>query len=144
MVFQHFQSVKNLPAMQENPVRSLGREFPLVKGMATSTLALKIPWTEEFGRLQLMGAQRIDMTERLTLSRSVSLYKLTMCQEAFLHMLHVEHIHAIQPSNSTPRHLTKRRNEDRCPRKGLHVRVHSNFLHISSKQEISNASIRGG
>ena len=57
LVFQHFQSVKNLPAMQENQVRFLGREVPLVKGMAISTLALKIPWTEEFGRLQLMGSQ---------------------------------------------------------------------------------------
>jgi len=42
------QSVKNLPAMQETQVPSLGREDPLEKGMATcsSVLAWKIPWTE--------------------------------------------------------------------------------------------------
>ena len=45
------QSVKNLPAMQETGVRSLGREDPLEKEMATpsSILALGIPWTEEPG-----------------------------------------------------------------------------------------------
>ena len=54
------QTVKNLPAMQENQVRSLGREDPLEKEMAThsSILAWKIPWTEETGRLQSMGPQR--------------------------------------------------------------------------------------
>ena len=46
------QLVKNLPAMQETQVQSLGGEDPLVKEMAThsSTLAWKIPWTEEPGR----------------------------------------------------------------------------------------------
>ena len=50
------QTVKNLPAMQETWVRSLGWEDPLEKEMAThsSTLAWKIPWTEEPGRLQSM------------------------------------------------------------------------------------------
>ena len=55
------QVVKNLPAMQETWVRSLGREDPLEKGMAThsSILAWKIPWTQEPGRLQSMGSQRV-------------------------------------------------------------------------------------
>ena len=55
------QTVKNLPAMQETQVRSLGREDPLEKEMATfsSILAWKIPWTEEPGRLQSMGSQRV-------------------------------------------------------------------------------------
>ena len=55
------QTVKRLPTMQETPVRSLGREDPLEKEMATqsSTLAWKIPWTEEPGRLQSMGSQRV-------------------------------------------------------------------------------------
>ena len=55
------QTVKNLPAMQENQVRSLGREDPLEKEMAThsSILAWKIPWTEETGRLQSMGSHRV-------------------------------------------------------------------------------------
>ena len=53
--------VKNLPAMQETQVRSLGWEDPLEKGMAThsSILAWRIPWTEEPGGLQSMGSQRV-------------------------------------------------------------------------------------
>ena len=55
------QIVKRLPAMQETWVRSLGWEDPLEKEMAThsSTLAWKIPWTGEPGRLQSMGSQRV-------------------------------------------------------------------------------------
>ena len=53
--------VKNLPAMQETQVPSLGREDPLEKGMATHTsiVAWRIPWTEEPGGLQSMGSQRV-------------------------------------------------------------------------------------
>ena len=52
--------VKRLPAMRETQVRSLGREDPLEKEMAThsSILAWKIPWMES-GRLQSMGSQRV-------------------------------------------------------------------------------------
>ena len=55
------QLVKNLPAMQETPVRSLGWEDPLEKGMDThsSILAWGIPWTEESGGLQSTGSQRV-------------------------------------------------------------------------------------
>ena len=55
------QSVKNLPAVQETRVRSLGWEDPLEKEMAThsSILAWKISWTEEPGGLQSMGSQRV-------------------------------------------------------------------------------------
>ena len=55
------QFVKNLPAVQETRVEFLGWEDPLEKGMAThsSILAWKIPWTEEPGRLQFVGSQRI-------------------------------------------------------------------------------------
>ena len=55
------QVVKHLPTMRETRVRSLGREDPLEKEMAThsSTLAWKIPWTEEHGRLQSMGSQKV-------------------------------------------------------------------------------------
>ena len=55
-------TVKNLPAVQETQVRSLGQEDPLEKGMDTysSILAWKIPWTEEPGGLQLMGLQRVS------------------------------------------------------------------------------------
>ena len=55
------QWVKRLPTMRETRVRSLGREDPPEKEMAThsSTLAWKIPWTEKPGRLQSMGSRRI-------------------------------------------------------------------------------------
>ena len=56
--------VKNLPAMHEAPVLSLGREDPLEKKMAprSSILAWRIPWTEKPGGLQSMGSQS-DVTE---------------------------------------------------------------------------------
>ena len=55
------QLVKNLPAMQETQVQSLGQEDILEKGMATHSniLAWKIPWTEELGGLQSTGSQRV-------------------------------------------------------------------------------------
>ena len=55
------QTVKHLSAMQETRVQSLGQEDPLEKEMAThsSTLAWKIPWTEEPDRLQSTGSQRV-------------------------------------------------------------------------------------
>ena len=55
------QTVKRLSTMRETWVRSLGREDPLEKEMAihSSTLAWKIPWTEEPDRLQSMGSQRV-------------------------------------------------------------------------------------
>ena len=81
MVTLYSQTVKNLPAMQETWVQSLGQKDLLEKGMAThssilawripwteepgamaphsSTLAWKIPWMEEHGRLQSMGSLRV-------------------------------------------------------------------------------------
>ena len=55
------QMVKNLPALWETQVQSLGREDPLEEEMAThsSVFAWEIPWTEEPGRLQSMGSQRV-------------------------------------------------------------------------------------
>ena len=55
------QMVKCLPAMQETWVQFLGREDTLEKEMAThsNTFAWKIPWTEQPGRLQSMGSQRV-------------------------------------------------------------------------------------
>ena len=55
------QTVKCLSAMLETRVQSLGRKDPLEKEMAThsSTLAWKIPWTEESGGPQSMGSQRV-------------------------------------------------------------------------------------
>ena len=55
------QMVKNLPAMQETWLQSLGQEDPLQKEMAThsSFLAWEIPWTQEPGRLQSVGLQSV-------------------------------------------------------------------------------------
>ena len=66
------QTVKHLSTMQETGVRSLGQEDPLEKEMAihSSTIAWKIPWTEEPGGLQSMGLQRVghDWVTTLLLS----------------------------------------------------------------------------
>ena len=66
------QRLKHLHGIQETWVRSLGREDPLEKEMAThsSTLAWRIPWREEPGRLQSLGSQRVghDWTTSLSLS----------------------------------------------------------------------------
>ena len=66
------QRVKHLPAMRETRVRSLGREDPLEKEMAThsSILAWRIPWTEEPGGLQSMESQRVGHNEATSLSLS--------------------------------------------------------------------------
>ena len=55
------QRVKNLPAMQEIQVQTLGQEDPLEKEMAihSSILAWRMPWTEEPGGLQSMGSQKV-------------------------------------------------------------------------------------
>ena len=55
------QKVKNLPAMRETRVQLLGQEDTLEKGMAiySSILVWRIPWTDEAGRLQSMGLQRV-------------------------------------------------------------------------------------
>ena len=64
--------VKNLPAMQETWVQSLGREDHLEKGMAahSSILAWKIPWTEDLVGYSPWGRKESDMTELLTHCRS--------------------------------------------------------------------------
>ena len=55
------QTVRDLPAVQETWVRSLGQEDPLEKGTAahSSVLAWRIPWTEEPGGLQAVSSQRV-------------------------------------------------------------------------------------
>ena len=68
------QTVKRLPTMQETRVRSLGWKDLLEKEMEThsSTLAWKIPWTEEPGRLQSMGSQRVGHDWATSMSMSIS------------------------------------------------------------------------
>ena len=62
------QLVKNLPAMWETWVQTLGWEDPLEKGKAvhSSILAWRIPWTEEPGGLHPWGRKESDMAEQLT------------------------------------------------------------------------------
>ena len=57
------QTVQRLPAVQEGPAQTLGREDPLEKEMAThaSILAWRIPWTEEPGGIQSMQWQRVGL-----------------------------------------------------------------------------------
>ena len=77
--------VKNLLAMQENPVESLAGEGLLEKEMAThsSILAWRIPWTEVLGELYPMGSKESDRTEPLTLTHSAQI----QCQEYDGHSL---------------------------------------------------------
>ena len=74
-------AVKNLPAVQEAWILSLGQEDPLEKGMAThsSILAWRIPWIESFVgyRLSPCGRKELDMTERLTLSWPFGCYPMS-------------------------------------------------------------------
>ena len=77
------QMVKNLPAMQELQVRSLGQKDPLEKGMAIhcGILAWKVSWTEEPGRLQSMGSQRVVFT---TDNEDISAFKSNYVIELIL------------------------------------------------------------
>ena len=60
------QIVKNLPAMQDTQVQSLGQEDPLEKGMATHStiLAWRIPWTEDLGRGEIIILSKVHQTEK--------------------------------------------------------------------------------
>ena len=87
--------VKNLPAMRETQVQSLGQKEPLEKEMAThsSILAWRIPWTEEPGELQSMGSQRV----RHDWAANTPLRKQELCpQMAFGLQLHHQHFLGLQ------------------------------------------------
>ena len=81
------QTVKNLPAMQETWIWSLGWGDPLEDGMAThsSTLVWKIPWTEEPGRLQFMGLQRVghDWVTKHSTAQETYLEKYCLFPETY-------------------------------------------------------------
>ena len=78
MDFPSGSDIKHLPMMQETWVGLLGWEDPLEKGMAThsSTFAWKIPWTEEPGRLQSIGLQRVGHDSATSLSLSACIQAL--------------------------------------------------------------------
>ena len=71
--------------MQETRVRSLGWEDPLEKEMAihSSTIAWKIPWTEEPGRLQSMGLQRVRHDWATSLNIALNMYHIFLCPWTF-------------------------------------------------------------
>ena len=84
--------VKNLPAMQETPVQSLGWEDPLEKEMVThsSTLAWKIPWTKEPGGLWSIGSPRVGH-DWVT---NTHIYRHTcMCVCMYIHTYSCIHTH---------------------------------------------------
>ena len=89
MGFPGGSEVKNLPTMQETWVRSLGWEDPLEKGKAThsSIFAWRIPWTEEPGRLQSMGSQRVGHDRRDLAHSTISEFrgKNTLYLKLFWH-----------------------------------------------------------
>ena len=73
------QMVKNLPAMWETWVQSLGWEYPLERGRAahSSILAWRIPWTEEPGGLHSpWGHKELGMTEQLNMAHSLDLWEV--------------------------------------------------------------------
>ena len=75
------QTVKRLSTMRETWVRSLGQEDPLEKEIAihSSTIAWRIPWTEEPGRLQFMGSQRVGHDWATSLSLWLNQLRLSGC-----------------------------------------------------------------
>ena len=80
IIFLGGSEVKHLPPMRETRVRSLGRENLLEKEMAThsSILAWRIPWTEESGRLQSIGSQRVGHDWATSLSFFLSFWCLLL------------------------------------------------------------------
>ena len=87
------QMVKHLPTMRETRVWSLGWEDSLEKEMAThsSTLAWKIPWTEDPGRLQSMGLQRVGHDWATWLLFTSYLY--LHCRQWFIYTYTPHHAH---------------------------------------------------
>ena len=84
-------TVKKPPAVQETQVRSLGQEDPLEKGMTThsSILVWRTPWTEELGRLQSMGLQKVgcDRAANRALFHPASVSLLPSVNHSFLSVL---------------------------------------------------------
>ena len=75
------QTAENPPEMRETRIPSLGREDPLRKGMATrsSSLAWRIPWTEEPGGATVHGlTKELDMTEQINTQISFTIVKAKM------------------------------------------------------------------
>ena len=89
------QTVKRLPTMQETQVRSLGQEDPLEKEIEThsSTLAWKIPWTEERGRLWSMASQRVRTR--------MSNFTFILYHAAYVHLISHSRDRPVSPAMDT-------------------------------------------
>ena len=87
------QIIKSPPAMQETWVRSLGREDPLEEGMGThsSTLACRIPWTEEPGRLQSTRSQNRTQLKQLSTSTAQHTFLLFVALHVYLLVYFLRH-----------------------------------------------------
>ena len=89
MTYLVAQMVKRLSTIQETGVRSLGREDPLEKEMAiySSTIAWKLPWTEEPGRLRSMGTQRVRHDWATSLFFNIHLFCEWMLHSSWQNLL---------------------------------------------------------
>ena len=97
--------IECLPAMRETQVRSLGLEDILKKEMAThsSTLAWKIPWTEEPGRLQSMGSQSWTQLSDFTLGNLLGSFNPVRLLGKISFMSNLSH-HPVEQKNCHPSH----------------------------------------
>ena len=110
------QMVKRPAAMQETRVQSLGQEDPLEKEMAThsSSLAWRIPRTEEVGGLQSMGSQRVDRTERLSTHTQLIKQLIKVSHQNLSSTLH--HLKKAGQGPLFPFHRLERWGEGSCVR----------------------------
>ena len=99
-LYRMTQTARNLPAMQESWVGSLGQDNTLEKEMEphSSIFAWKIPWTEESGGLQFMGSQRVGHS--WTTNTQMHTQKGNACQQMHEKMLHITN----HPGNENQNH----------------------------------------
>ena len=108
------QTVKNLPAIWETPVRSLGWEDPLEKKIAThfSILAWRIPWTEKPGGLWSMGSQRVGhdwaTNRKYTHRRKICLHWRILPMIVHIYFYFNYHFYSFNVSEQKDQHLALR------------------------------------
>ena len=124
-------TVENLPAIQETWVQFLGQEDPLEKGVTThsSILAWRIPWTEEPGRLQSIGSQKVGhdrATNTFTSSsdhmRSVTQSCPTLCdpRKTYLQYILQKNVYIISEERTCPNQCKKQTAQNKfLTRKGM-------------------------
>ena len=133
------QMVKHLPAMRQTWVQSLGREDPLEKEMATysSTLAWKIPWMEEPGKLQPMGSQRVGYDWATSLSQSsrpslLSLKDIYISMYTQLDKLTLRFLQLLKFSGFTSLHALGHFHLRRCSESETQIAHFLTTIHLSS------------